>query len=75
MAMAICALDGTLLETLGEDGEECIPPDMLESEDGDDHGMSHHPEDLAVVEVHQLVDVDVVALEDMLWTLLDHTMS
>ena len=35
----------------------------------------HHPGDLVVVEVHQLVNADMVAFEDMLQTPLDHTMS
>ena len=44
MAMGICAQDGTLKETLGEDGEEeCIPPGTLESKDGDDLGMFPPP--------------------------------
>ena len=44
MAMAICTPDGTLQETLGEDGEEeHIPPGTPESKDGDDCGMSPPP--------------------------------
>ena len=39
--MAIRTPDGTLLETLGEDGEEeHIPPDTPENKEGDDHGAS-----------------------------------
>ena len=45
MAMVICAPDGTLLETLGEDKEkECIPPDTPENKDGDDRGTSPPPQ-------------------------------
>ena len=44
MTMVIHTPDGTLLETLGEDGEEeHIPPDTLESKDGDDHDTSPPP--------------------------------
>ena len=70
--MAICTPDSTLLETLGEYGEEHIPPGTPESKDGDDHGTSPPPRGSrgvrgASVSGHRCSSIGGYAL--------DHTMS